>query len=35
MVKVKAKFVFDVVVNIEDTRGFDPEKLLWNKSQVN
>ena len=28
MVKVKAKFVFDVVVDIEDTRGFDPEEIV-------
>lgn len=28
MVKVKAKFVFNVVVDIEDTRGFDPEEIV-------
>ena len=28
MVKVKAKFVFDVIVDIEDTRGFDPEEIV-------
>ena len=32
MVKVKARFVFDVVVDIEDTRGFDPEEIV--KKQV-
>lgn len=28
MVKVKAKFVFDVVVDIKDTRGFNPEEII-------
>lgn len=28
MVKVKAKFVFDVVVDIEDTRGFEPTEIV-------
>ena len=32
MVKVKARFVFDVVVDIEDTKGFDPEEIV--KKQV-
>jgi len=28
MVKVKATFVFDVVVDIKDTKGFDPEEIV-------
>ena len=28
MVKVKAEFIFDVVVDIEDTRGFDPKEIV-------
>lgn len=28
MVKVKAKFVFNVVVDIKDTKGFDPEEIV-------